>query len=240
MADATAAALLSVIVRAGASRQVVAATAVALWRAARADEPSTIAEEKDVDEEVQARVERITPVLRAKVVAAHAESKPNIDGEMKAQRNMAEHALFGEGADALPKNGKEAKRRQRTRRHRAPDGVHGGATPSESELSEGIKGEATSPDLQTQLQDISKTLDTARVAIQHTMQDAKGHIEKFLTHAASDETNAQPQYGMGLVTDTAHVVYMLEMMHELAKSFLPDAVAARIDAPDASVPAPAT
>ncbi|CAK0892257.1 unnamed protein product [Prorocentrum cordatum] len=154
MADATASALLSVVVRAGGSRQVVAATAVALWRAARAEAGNMQEEVKDVDAEVQARLEAIQPVLRAKVVAAHDESPPAIDGGVKALRNVAEHCLFGEGAEALPKDGKEAKRRQRGRRRGAKDGIVGAASHSELELTEGMKligvvpmaGEAAVPD----------------------------------------------------------------------------------------------
>ncbi|CAK0802001.1 unnamed protein product [Prorocentrum cordatum] len=115
MSDALAEALLGAVVRAGGSRQVVAATAVALWRAGRAVSAQA-ADEKEVLEEIEARIEMIKPVIGAKVRAAHDEVKVNLTGEDKAIRNVAERALFGEGVAALPKDGKEAKRRQRGRR----------------------------------------------------------------------------------------------------------------------------
>ena len=120
MADAMATALLSGVVRAGGSRQVVAATAVALWRACRADaDGAPVEKKKEIDAEVEARVQRIRPVLRTKVEAAVQGKQPYVAGGTKTQRNVAEHAMFGEGAEALPKTEQEAKRRQRGRRKKA-------------------------------------------------------------------------------------------------------------------------
>ncbi|CAK0827249.1 unnamed protein product [Prorocentrum cordatum] len=68
------------------------------------------------DTKAPARIGMIKPAIAAKVRAAHDEESLRITGETKAVRNVAEHALFGEGAEALPKDGKEAKRRQRGRR----------------------------------------------------------------------------------------------------------------------------
>ncbi|CAK0874505.1 unnamed protein product [Prorocentrum cordatum] len=119
MADPMASALLEAVVRAGGSRQVVAAVAVGLWRAARAEVGGGPLEDKDIEAEVQARVQRIQPVLRAKVEAAAQGKMPCVDGGVLAMRNVAEHDMFGEGAEALPKTGLEAKRRQRHGRRRA-------------------------------------------------------------------------------------------------------------------------
>mmetsp|Transcript_28758 Transcript_28758/g.75279 ORF Transcript_28758/g.75279 Transcript_28758/m.75279 type:complete len:272 (+) Transcript_28758:55-870(+) len=129
MSDAMAEALLGAVVRAGGSRQVVAATAVALWRAGRAASAQE-ADEKEVLEEVDARIGMIKPVIAAKVRAAHDVEPLRLTGEDKAIRNVAEHALFGEGAEALPKDGKEAKRRQRGR-HRAGAALRAAATSSQ-------------------------------------------------------------------------------------------------------------
>eukprot|EP00959_Pyramimonas_sp_CCMP1952_P346716 7261926-Pyramimonas_sp.AAC.1 len=71
-------ALLGAVVLAGGS--VVAAAAAALWRAAQAGGGTLQVEDKEVDHEIQARVELIKPVLRAKVEAAVRDGPIEIDG----------------------------------------------------------------------------------------------------------------------------------------------------------------
>ena len=100
--------LLRAAVDAGASRQVAAAVASALWR--------HLMEPLHTDSEVAARLDMVQPMLRKLVNG----ERPC--GDDRAMRNTALHADFGCGASALPKNAKEAKRRQRGRR-RLPDEV---------------------------------------------------------------------------------------------------------------------
>ncbi|CAK0789510.1 unnamed protein product [Prorocentrum cordatum] len=128
-------------------------------------------------EEVEAKIGMIKPVLAAKVRAAHDEGSLRITGETRAIRNVAEHALLGEGVEALPKDGKEAKRRQRGRRR-------AGAAPRASACSSQGSDE-DSRELETKLEDGDQKKDKDMVKKEskyHTEGDEKG-----ATKAAEDK-----------------------------------------------------
>ncbi|CAK0802815.1 unnamed protein product [Prorocentrum cordatum] len=119
MAQPMASIPFEVVVRGGDSRQVVAAVAIGLWRAGWAEASGAALEDKEIEAEVQARAQRIQPVLKAKVAAAAQDRVPCVDGGDKAMRNAGEHDLFGEGAESLHKSGREAKKPQRQSSRRA-------------------------------------------------------------------------------------------------------------------------
>ena len=96
-----------------------------------------------VEEEVQVRVSRILPVLTAKVRAGAAGVPAGISGSSRAARNLAEHALLGEGAGAIvqalrtPQRSQRGGRRARARAGRAAGSCGtGGSGASEPEQDE--------------------------------------------------------------------------------------------------------
>ena len=97
---------------AGASRQFVASAVAAAVRAVMG---STSEGSTPHEEEVSARERLARPTLK-KLVAG---DRPT--GEQRAFRNAAWHVNLGEGAEALPRSGVEAKRMQRGGRAQQPD-----------------------------------------------------------------------------------------------------------------------
>ncbi|CAK0850550.1 unnamed protein product, partial [Prorocentrum cordatum] len=68
-----------------------------------------------VQEEVKARLAMVEPALK-EMVKAGPSGDPALNGDMKAMRNTGLHLDMGCGADNLPQDGKETKRRQRSGR----------------------------------------------------------------------------------------------------------------------------
>jgi hypothetical protein len=111
--------LLSCAVLRGASRQVSAAIATALWRAVRL--------EKGPCSEAAARLACIEPVIRAKLDAAAAGQPAGISGSLRAARNVAEHD-FEEPIAVLVAAAKRSQRAGRGRRKTAVQLGGGGGT----------------------------------------------------------------------------------------------------------------
>ena len=103
--------------RGGASRQVAAAVAAAIFRVALMPAVATDGSEEvqEVQEEVAARLNLVRPALTSLVAAGASEAKPSVSGAQRALRNCALHADLGKGALALPHTGEAAKRLQRGR-----------------------------------------------------------------------------------------------------------------------------
>ena len=114
--------------RGGASKKTVAATACALLRTVTSLRTGTVCgsscvgsdgcegDGDDIDTEVQERLRFIEPVLREKVPAGRAMRSPHLSGTARANRNVAEHADLGAGAEVVRSNALAPKRRQRGRR----------------------------------------------------------------------------------------------------------------------------
>ena len=109
--------LMDATICAGASRSVASAVAASLFRTASS--PSC-ASDVEVEAETCERLRAIAPVIRTKVEAGAQGVKPTIPGSVRAQRNIAKHDGFGNGAKSLPVSGTEAKRRQRAGRRAKP------------------------------------------------------------------------------------------------------------------------
>ena len=88
--------LLEAVVKAGGSRQVVAATTSALFHCL-----TGCGGQRDLDAEVSLRMEQIHPVVREQVAAAAAGQQAKVSGRWRAARNVATHAGLGKGEDAL-------------------------------------------------------------------------------------------------------------------------------------------
>jgi hypothetical protein len=119
-----ASALLAAVVRSGASRQVAAAVAAALLRTLadlRCCAAVGSGDNDSVADELGARMELIAPVLAEQVKAGRDGREPAISGCARALRNCAAHDGFGSGVSQLPRDGQQAKRRQRGRRNGARD-----------------------------------------------------------------------------------------------------------------------
>jgi len=110
-------ALMGSAVAAGASRQVAAATAVALWRVVLGQAPSLELPSPDVEVQVEARLAAIRPCLVAQEAAArrHGTSRHSakglVDPVVVFRRNVGVHAAFGE--DFASMSDGEFRRRQR-------------------------------------------------------------------------------------------------------------------------------
>ena len=103
--EAFAEAIMRGAAQGGAQRQGLAAAAAALWRLRFGSEHP--GESADTMEEVAARLKSVQPAL-AQLVAG---KQPT--GDQKAMRNVALHALLGQGAEALPSSARAAKQVQR-------------------------------------------------------------------------------------------------------------------------------
>ena len=99
--------LLASSIMSGASRQVAAAVAVALWRA--------LVDGKMHGDEISARLAHIRPVIEAKVVAAVCGQAVSISGSARAARNIAEHN-FMEPIGELVKAAKRCQRGGKAKR----------------------------------------------------------------------------------------------------------------------------
>jgi hypothetical protein len=113
--------LLTAVVTAGASRHIASSVACALLRLSANLLLGKVSEEMSggsddsasVAEELSARLDLIAPVIAEKVKAGRAGREPSISGDARALRNCAEHEGLGSGANHLPRDGRQAKRRQR-------------------------------------------------------------------------------------------------------------------------------
>ena len=105
------AAAVAAAVAAGAHRRVVAAVAASAVRAAA--DGNTAGEQQ---EEVEASLRVMQPVLVELVSAGAAGREPAISGVARLRRNVAAHAGFGEGPQVVEESVAELRRRQRGRR----------------------------------------------------------------------------------------------------------------------------
>jgi hypothetical protein len=77
---------------------------------------SEAAVDSEQNEELEARMNAIAPVLSERIRAAVEERPPLVTGGARAKRNLAEHSGFGLGPKVLEGSAIELKRRQRGRR----------------------------------------------------------------------------------------------------------------------------
>ena len=133
--------LLAAVVRANGSRQVVAATAAALWRCAAGRPSSAVVSSDDfgLDDEVEARMAAIQPIIRENVTAAVQERPPVVSGMARLRRNVATHAHFGGGADVVEGSVAELKKKQRGRRRTAGPGMVEGKAKDSKAVEDDVK-----------------------------------------------------------------------------------------------------
>ena len=120
-ASRVAADLLASVVQAGASRQVVAATTVALWRVLAGLAPGTPTTDIATLAAVEERLDLMRPILTAQVVNGRAtgDSRSNPKGLVKdavvCRANAAKHVAFDAMTPISKMSLSEIKRRQRGR-----------------------------------------------------------------------------------------------------------------------------
>jgi len=147
---------------------------------------------------VAARMRAIHPVIEQKVAAGKLGTPPLIPSGARALRNIAEHADFGKGEDALPSTVLDAKRRQRRgKKWRAKRDGTGGADSADAEESCGChsletlvqevsalkskvqESEHAAVVAAAQLDDLSTRLEGARSQLSRY---EKEHIEAEMSH----------------------------------------------------------
>jgi hypothetical protein len=148
--------LMTAVVTAGASRHVASTVACALLRLSanlvlgKGSEAMHASNEDSasVAEEFGARMNLIVPVIAEKVKAGRAGREPSISGDVRALRNCAEHEGLGSGANHLPCDGRQAKRRQRGRRKRVDRTDSSGSGDSDARLSEMKSSQPQQPEVE--------------------------------------------------------------------------------------------
>ena len=185
--------ILAGLVRAGASRWHVAATAAALLRGLDGEGAGQVPPE--VAEEVMARERLSRPVLVERALAGTEGRPAALDGSTRARRNLGQHALFGEPelllqAATAPQSAQRGGRRRRA----AAAGQAGKNMEEHPEGNETVDSEVIVQREEVK-PDAEKPQETEQDEAQRTVQEAKR--KKLARHPSEPEREPGWQPGHG-------------------------------------------